>query len=124
MLAVHIRHGANCNYFMRKWGCPSEAGDWMSMTGDCKFKTPFNKSVPHWYWYTNKALRARDRWLTVKGGKEGEPKRLLDSRTNEVVFDVPKHYGEWGGYFEQTRMCRLSGYLGRTTDAEGRTMCL
>lgn len=142
------------------------------MTGDCKYKTPFNKSVPIWfvlaagsnrhkghafschqhslavvalgpstapapaspcpcwghlrlsasaimgaahssldqlwtlpcccccwrcccrYWHTNKALRARDRWLTVKGEKD-KPKQLLDSRTNEVVFEVPKHYGEW-----------------------------
>lgn len=47
--AVHVRHGANCNYFMRKWGCPSEAGNWMAMTDDCKFRTPFNKSVPHWW---------------------------------------------------------------------------
>jgi hypothetical protein len=47
------------------------------------------------YWHTNKALRDRDRWLTVKGEKEYEPKYLLDSRTNEVVFEVPQHYAEW-----------------------------
>jgi hypothetical protein len=35
--------------FLCQWGCPSEAGDWMAMTGDCKYKTPFNKSVPIWY---------------------------------------------------------------------------
>lgn len=34
--------------FSCQWGCPSEAGDWMAMTGDCKYKTPFNKSVPVW----------------------------------------------------------------------------
>lgn len=51
-------------------------------------------------------------------------KHLLDSRSQEIVFEVPKHYGEWGGYFKKTRMCRLSGYLGRITGPDGRTMCL
>lgn len=79
--------------------------------------------MPIWYWHSSKALRQRDRWLTVKG-EEGKVKHLLDSRSQEIVFEVPKHYGEWGGYFKKTRMCRLSGYLGRITGPDGRTMCL
>jgi hypothetical protein len=31
------RASPNCNYFMRKWGCPSElSGHWMGKTGDCR----------------------------------------------------------------------------------------
>lgn len=123
---VHIRHSANCNYFMRKWGCPSEAGNWMSMTGDCRFKTPFNKSVPHWYWHTSKEQRDGDRWLTIKDKQEKEQQKmkvLVDSRSNEELFKVPEHYGEWGGYFDPQQLCRLSGYLGRMTAPDGRNMC-
>lgn len=29
-----------------------------------------------------------------------------------------------GGYFEKTRMCRLSGFLGRINGTDGRSMCL
>jgi hypothetical protein len=86
----------------------------------CRFRTPFNKTVPHWYWHTNKALRGCDRWLKV----DGRPAQLIDSRSKEAYFKVPPHYGEWGGYFEQTRICRLSGFLGRTVMPDGRTMCL
>jgi hypothetical protein len=126
--ATRDRHGPNCQYFLRKWGCPSEAGNWYAGVSDCKFKTPFNKTAPHWYWHTSKALRRRDKSLTVKtiendGIKEGI--FLLDTRTDERILQVPEHYGTWNGYFEKTRMCRLSGYLGRLPpDANGRTMCL
>lgn len=31
------RANPNCNYFMRKWGCPSEVhGDWMAKSVDCR----------------------------------------------------------------------------------------
>jgi hypothetical protein len=125
-ITLKVRPRANCNYFMRKWGCPSdERPDWMARTNDCRFKTPFNRSVPHWYWHTNKQLRNRDRWVTLRKGSNGRPV-LADSRTNEVIFEVPPHYGEWGGYFEKMPVCRLSGYLGRLnqTDQEGPTMCM
>jgi hypothetical protein len=122
--ATRDRHGPNCNYFMRKWGCPSEAGNWYAGVPDCRFKTPFNKSVPHWYWHTSKALRKRDRGLAVKK-IENEGVFVLDTRSNERLFKVPEHYGTWLGYLEKSRMCRLSGYLGRLpADADNRTMCL
>ena len=95
----------------------------MSKTGDCRFKTPFNKSVPIWYWHNSKALRDRDRWLTVRKVEKSTVVQLLDFRSKEVIFDLPEHYGNWTGYFEKTRMCRLSGFLGRTTGPDGRTMC-
>jgi hypothetical protein len=51
---VHVGHTRNCNYFLRKWGCPAEAGrpgvDWMLHRDKCAFKTPFNKTVPVWFW--------------------------------------------------------------------------
>jgi hypothetical protein len=96
----------------------------MPKRDDCRFKTPFNKSVPHWYWHTSKQLLDRDRWLTVNAGPNGIH-RLQDSHTKEVIFQVPAHYGEWAGYLEQTSACRLSGQLGRlNTDSAGHTMCL
>lgn len=96
----------------------------------CRFKTPFNRTVPHWYWYTSKAFRARDQWLKVQAVSAVTPNgiakqlHLIDDKSKQKIFEVPRHYGEWGGYFEQTRICRISGYLGRTTGPDGRTMCL
>jgi hypothetical protein len=82
------------------------------------------------YWHTTKALRERDQWLTVShlwtdAGQTRKAHYLADAKTQERIFEVPNHYGEWGGYFENsTRVCRVSGWLGRTTGPDGRTMCL
>lgn len=84
------------------------------------------------YWHTTKALRARDQWLTVSyleveagAGQKRKAHFLADAKTQERIFEVPQHYGEWGGYFDNsTRVCRVSGVLGRTTARDGRTVCL
>lgn len=55
--------------------------------------------------------------------KEPPLKQLLDSRSNEVVFDVPPHYAAWR-YFEKSGVCRLSGWLGRAGRRDGRAMCI
>lgn len=122
--ATTQRHHANCNYFMRKWGCPAEQSNWMSSTHDCRFKTSFNRTVPHWFWHTNRSLRARDRWLHTRPVEsENGTSWLLDTRTNELIFPLPKHYGTWEGYVDKARICRLSGWLGQFTGPDGRAMC-
>jgi hypothetical protein len=124
-ITLHVRHAANVNYVTRKWGCRSDLlADWLDTIDDCRFKTPFNRSVPHWFWHTSKQQRDYDSGVAIKRGPYGT-RSLVDSLTYGVVFELPGHFGEWGGYFQDTPMCRLSGWLGRRDHADeaGRTLC-
>lgn len=112
---------ANCNYWMRKWGCASEVGahPWKAFFAGCEFKTPFNQKVPHWYWHTNKFVRERDSLVQLKG------KVLFDGQSNQAIFTIPKHYGQgWSGYLQREGVCRLSGYVGRVRSTEKGTICM
>lgn len=126
------RSSVNCNYFLRKWGCATEVdlNPWQAYFAGCKFPTPFNRSVPVWYWHHSKSLRDRDKGLSMRLERAGASSNitwwLFDTQTNTKILKVPKHYGEWSGYVDQDQggVCRLSGYLGWVGKADEGTLCL
>lgn len=116
------RDPLNHNYFYRKWGCSSEGRFNGNMKTDCKYQTPFNKPVPVWYWETSKEHRRRDRHVVMRGAQ------IVDEQTNEVIINIPPHYGNWTGYNDTSGFCRVTGTLakqtmGKQNSTEG-TVCI
>lgn len=95
------RGNINRAYMMRKWGCPG-----MNF-GGCTFRTPFNKSLPVWYWYTSKHQRALDHGLNGGGAN------IVDG-DGKIVYEKPHNedYAKWAGYNESAHVCRITGPVG------------
>ncbi|WIA34946.1 hypothetical protein OEZ86_013227 [Tetradesmus obliquus] len=105
------RFVVNGNYIYRKWGC--QPGSWAS----CAYKTPFNKTVPVWYWYTSKEQRQLDSGLSLREGK------LFDAQGN-AVYTLPATFNGWTGYTETKPVCRLSGPLGINGNTTSGIICI
>lgn len=55
--------------------------------------------------------------MKIPKAKTNNVKQLWNLRTNTKIFDVPEHYGEWGGYWEPSGNCSLTGDLGKILHA-------
>ncbi|KAF6252391.1 hypothetical protein COO60DRAFT_1553242 [Scenedesmus sp. NREL 46B-D3] len=96
---VHQRFHINAQYLFRKWGCKGQR--WF----DCDYKTPFNKSLPVWYWYSSRHQRQLDYGIYSKENK------VFDGDGN-LLYDIPGSYAGWAGYNDSAHTCRLTGPLG------------
>lgn len=116
---VFKRLDVNGNYHYRKWGCQGDGPWW-----DCSYKTPFNKSVPVWYWQTSKQQRMIDRHLEVSTCNG--TKCLMDAN-GTVLFRVPTRFtpeGGWAGYNETLPICRVTGKLGVVSNTSSGLICM
>ncbi|WIA14795.1 hypothetical protein OEZ85_003279 [Tetradesmus obliquus] len=119
--ALGIRQQVNNQYLYRKWGCPG-GGPWFAPT----FKTPFNKSVPVWYWETSKRQRQMDVGLQVNDppGLGGRGVPFLDAH-GAVIYRIPEHYSNWTGYLERALpMCRVTGKIGIVRNTSEGIICI
>jgi len=48
---------------------------------------------------------------------KGARREVWDIKADRRLFDVPEHYGTWGGYYDPSGICRLTGELGRISPA-------
>lgn len=114
---VTKRYGVNGNYLYRKWGCPG-FGPWQ----DCLYETPFNKSVPVWYWQTSKHQRQIDQNVEL----DWSTNSLVDANRTKL-FRVPARFtpeGGWAGYNETLSDCRVTGKLGVASNTSSRLICI
>ncbi|WIA35977.1 hypothetical protein OEZ86_004357 [Tetradesmus obliquus] len=95
------RADINKAYLLRKWGCQGRN------FGGCRYQTPFNKSLPVWYWATSRHQRALDHGLFAKDNT------IFDGDGN-AVYTIPKddNYIGWAGYNESAHVCRITGPSG------------
>ncbi|KAF6251793.1 hypothetical protein COO60DRAFT_1557243 [Scenedesmus sp. NREL 46B-D3] len=100
------------NYVHRKWGCAAN-GKW----DKCAYQTPFNKSLPVWYWQTSKEQRQLDHGLVIRGSQ------LFDAH-GRLIVALPASFAGWAGYRETAAMCRVTGRLGAITENTTELICI
>ncbi|WIA43700.1 hypothetical protein OEZ86_010130 [Tetradesmus obliquus] len=103
----------NGQYFFRKWGCRDQRWDM------CEYKTPFNKTLPIWYWYTSKLQRHLDFGVSVSM----KDKKVFGG-DGKVLYDIPQDYANWSGYIDSTHSCRLTGPIGVVNRTESGVWCV
>lgn len=110
---VDQRWNVNGAYLKRKWGCQGH-----TFIG-CQYQTPFNKSLPVWYWYTSKQQRGVDLGLNARDSK------MYDG-DGVVVYDIPPgdNYIGWAGYKESASVCRITGPIGVVARNESGLWCV